>query len=422
MSRSSFKDDDEDDRPKKKKAKPVPRRSILKTVGLVTGGAIALSATGIAGRAYQTGAHKNFTDGPGFQPWRDWQTQVDGATPEGQESLTSKPAGMIAAGLLAASPHNSQPWRFIVRDKTIDVLADESRNLGSIDPRYREMMIGLGCCIENMVLGSTGVGITPLVNVLPEGPAGKVIARITLYDGASAPSKEAKALTQRHTNRGPYLRERAVDSKILDTLNTLVSTSITKLVWLRAESEAGKRFAEGTIKATADFIADKNMVVDSYNWFRFSGGDHRDGLTLPTVGIPPIEARIAMMLPKGLMGDPHQAWLDMTRTVHLPTAPLFGLIAIPDLENRTSLIEVGRLWQRLHVQATILGLSMQPLNQMMEMVDRDYIFQRPSEAERTLNNLATLSGNVFAFGFRMGYSRAITFASPRRSIEDVLAS
>lgn len=415
----SFKDD-QDDKPKKKKARPVRRRSLLKTMALATGGVLGLAAAGIAGRAYQTGAHKSFTDGPGFDPWRAWQAQADGLG-EPNPALKGTPQGLITAALLASSPHNSQPWTFVIRDRTIDVLADETRNLGSIDPRYREMTIGLGCCIENMVLGSSAVGLTPLLNVLPEGSAGKVIARLTLYDGLGTASKEAKALAKRHTNRGPYLRDRVIDNTILDSLSGLVSTSMTRLIWLRAESEAGKRFAEGTLKATSDFIADKNMVVDSHNWFRFDSGDHRDGLTLPTVGITPLKARIAMMLPKGFTGDPHEAWLAMTRDVHLPTAPIFGLIAIPALDDRAGLIEAGRLWQRLHVQAEVMGLSMQPLNQMMEMVDRDSIFQRPSEAERTLNSLAILTGHTFVFAFRMGYSRALTSPSPRRGLEDVIS-
>jgi len=121
-----------------------------------------------------------------------------------------------------------------------------------------------------------------------------------------------------------------------------------------------------------------------------------------------------------MTGDPHQTWLEMTRDVHLATAPIYGLIAIPALDDRAALIEAGRLWQRFHVQATVMGLAMQPLNQMMEMVDRDFIFQRPSEAERTLNNLATMGSSVFAFGFRMGFSRYITTPRPRRGFDDVV--
>ncbi|MBL8630697.1 MAG: hypothetical protein JNM81_13760 [Rhodospirillaceae bacterium] len=415
--------DEDDDKPKKKKAAPVKRRSALKTVGLSVAGVVGLGVAGVGARAYQVGVFKNATDGPGFDPWRAWEEQVRETSPgaDAKKPLTGKAQGLVAAAVLAASAHNSQPWRFAARGNLLDVIADERRNLGSIDPQYRELNISVGCAIENIVLGASGVGITPLLNIFPDGPLGNVFARFTIFDGVAATSKEAKALHKRSTNRGAYIRGKALDFKILDALSALNTSGFTKLIWLTADSDAGKRFAAGTVKATADFIADKNMVVDSHNWFRFSAGDHRDGLTLPTTGISPMEARIALMLPKGFTGDPHKAWLAMTRDVHVATAPHFGLITIPALNDRAALVEVGRLWQRLQVQTAVMGLAAQPLNQMMEMVDRDRTFQRASEAEITLNNLATLSGNVVAFAFRIGYSRALTALSPRRNVEDVLS-
>ncbi len=410
-------DDFDAEKAKKQKKKPIKRRSALAKVGLGLAGVVGLGVAGVGGRAYQTGAYKSFTDGDGFEPWRAWNEQVrEGGT----KTLDHKPAGLIAAGILAASAHNSQPWRFSIKGNLLDIVADERRNLGSVDPQFREMTISVGCAIENMVLGATGVGITPLLNLLPDGPLGKTLARFTIFDNVAPTSKEAKAIGKRSTNRGAYQRERTLDLKILDALNAVNTSSMTKLFWLTSESDAGKRFANGTLKATADFIADKNMVVDSYNWYRFTAGDHRDGLTLPTVGVSPLDARIAMMLPRGFAGDPHKAWLEMTRDVHLATAPQFGLIAIPALDDRAALIEAGRLWQRLHIQTTQMGLAVQPLNQLTEMADRDRMLQRASAADGTLNSLASLNGNVIVFAFRIGYSRAVTNLSPRRNIEDVL--
>ena len=54
--------------------------------------------------------------------------------------------------ILAANPHNTQPWLFKIADTRIDVYADRARNLGSFDPFLREMHIGLACAVENMVL------------------------------------------------------------------------------------------------------------------------------------------------------------------------------------------------------------------------------------------------------------------------------
>ncbi len=56
----------------------------------------------------------------------------------------------MRAGILAANPHNTQPWLFQVGATRIELFADIRRNLGAFDPYLREMHIGLGCALENM--------------------------------------------------------------------------------------------------------------------------------------------------------------------------------------------------------------------------------------------------------------------------------
>ena len=54
--------------------------------------------------------------------------------------------------MLAANPHDTQPWLFAVSADAIEIFADLSRNLGAMDAYVREMHLGLGCAIENMAL------------------------------------------------------------------------------------------------------------------------------------------------------------------------------------------------------------------------------------------------------------------------------
>ena len=72
-----------------------------------------------------------------------------------------------AAVALAASPHNTQPWLFDVTDDAIDVYADRARHLGSFDPFRREMHLGLGCAIENLVRATRVFGFAAEEAVQP---------------------------------------------------------------------------------------------------------------------------------------------------------------------------------------------------------------------------------------------------------------
>ena len=73
-------------------------------------------------------------------------------------SLHGTPLALVAAGILAANPHDTQPWIFHVDDDRIAVYADLSRNLGAMDALLREMHLGLGCAIQNMLLAAPANG------------------------------------------------------------------------------------------------------------------------------------------------------------------------------------------------------------------------------------------------------------------------
>jgi len=69
--------------------------------------------------------------------------------------------------MLAANPHDTQPWLFRVADDAIEVYADASRNLGAMDPYLREMHLGLGCAVENMTRSGPPNGYAVRVEAVP---------------------------------------------------------------------------------------------------------------------------------------------------------------------------------------------------------------------------------------------------------------
>ena len=405
-----------DDNPAKSvRKKTVPRRRALKISLGIAGGVAAAAAAGAATRLWQTGAGGNLTAGAGFTPWRSWD---DGAA-KGLE-------GIITAATLAASAHNSQPWKFSITDNVIDLHAALDRNIGTLDPNGREMTISLGCAIENMVIGAQALGFTPVLNVFPSGPDGDHIARMTVFPGEHEKPREATALARRHTHRGPYIRSEKVPTQTVDALYAQTQNTKSRLVWLGADSGNGKHFAQATVEATQAIIADNDMRRDSAKWFRHdlaTVNQKCDGLTTATSGLPTLMTRLALTAPTPYVEKQvPERWLAMTRDVHLASAPLFGLITVPDLADRTALVEAGRLWQRLHLTGTLKGLAMQPLNQMMEMADRDRSLQRPSAAAQALMELSGFTDSMVAFAFRLGLSKESAPPSPRRSAQQVMTA
>ena len=49
---------------------------------------------------------------------------------------------MVRGAILAASPHNTQPWLFRVADSKIDLYLAPKRYLGALDPYLRKNISG----------------------------------------------------------------------------------------------------------------------------------------------------------------------------------------------------------------------------------------------------------------------------------------
>ena len=89
-------------------------------------------------------------DGPAFKPWHAWQAEA-------------APYNLRGAGVLSASPHNTQPWVFRTTAEGSEIRADPARNSGALDPFLREQHIGLGCALENCVIAARANGYATTV-------------------------------------------------------------------------------------------------------------------------------------------------------------------------------------------------------------------------------------------------------------------
>ena len=142
------------------------RRTFLHIVGVGAGTLAVTGAGGLTWRAVDAGVFATGT-GPAYAAW-------DESTPVGQA------VGMVSAAVLAANAHNAQPWHFRVATDRIDLFADTSRGLGTMDPLGREMHISLGCALENLALAGPANGQAPTVSLLPDPADRTHIARMDL--------------------------------------------------------------------------------------------------------------------------------------------------------------------------------------------------------------------------------------------------
>ena len=349
--------------------------------------------------------------GPAYQPWDEWRGRED----DGER----RP---LRAAVLAASPHNTQPWLFEVSAGGIAVYADRTRHLGAFDPYRRELHLGVGCAIENLVRAARGLGMAPEVQPsagrLEASPAERpeLAGRIELHAGTAAADPLFAAIPLRRTDRGRY-RSALVPAERLRHLEELASDETARVVFL-TEAGARRELGELIVEATRRIIVDPEMSQASFHWMRTGRRDilaHRDGVTIETSGTSRLLTAAAKLAPDLGAGPTDRAWLSITRKVHT-SAPVFGMVLVRDRLDMAQSIAAGRTWQRLHLAATAEGLAAQPLNQPIEMMDRSRMLERPDEFGPPLGRLAAAAGWEPTFVFRVGYPTREAPHSPRRPL------
>lgn len=388
----------------------ISRRTALRIGG--GAGVLALGA-GLA-RAIDQGLILDF-DRPGLKAWDDWN-----------DRRHSGPLALVSAGILSASPHNSQPWRFAIGRRGVDLFEVPERNLGAMDPFGRERLLGLGAAIHTMALATTGIDRAAAVRLLPDPGNPLHVARIELSSEPqrTRPHPLLPAIGHRHTDRGAWAGGRLTDVQVA-RIAAANRSSDARILLIDTDSPGGKRFAEMTIAATAAIAADAEMMAASHRWFRHGRRDQdrtRDGLGLATSGLSPLLAAAGAMLPDLSPAAQGRYWLAATRDTALPTASIFGLVLVRDLADRRGTLIAGGLWQRIHLIAQGLGLAAQPLNQIPEMIDRERQLGRPPRFAGDIDAILQDRSWRPTFAFRLGTSLRAAGPSPRRPVSQVIGA
>jgi hypothetical protein len=383
---------------------------------LAAGAGATLALGGLAYRAWDRGVWSG-GEGPAYLPWSDWQGKAaDGI---------KRP---LRAAILASNPHDTQPWLFEIEENAITPFADRARNLGTFDPFRREMHLGLGAAIENLVLAARGFGLAAEVvpadgtlSLLPDDTIARA-ARVILTPMPATQDALFHAIPNRHTNRGPYRADQSIDADILRRFRDLIQDDTVRVVFV-VDRQARGELGGLIVEATDRIVGDPQMSADSARWFRTGRRDiasHRDGVTVDTAGLSPFVTAVSKLFPDLDARSADRYWLSITRETQVPTAPVLGMLLVRDRLDMRTAIQAGRAWQRLHLAATAKGLAAQPLNQPVEWIDRAAMLGRGNGFKSALAKFTEAKDWEPTFIFRLGVAERAMGPSPRRTLEEVV--
>ncbi len=326
-------------------------------------------------------------------------TQIPGAlglAPEQVEHL------LVTAGR-APSLHNSQPWRFHLTPRAIELHADPERNLPVADPDGRELRLACGAALFNLRLALRAHSIRPILTLFPDRDRPDLLA-VLRHGGTKQPTPEQtrllRAVPAWRTNRHPFSDAAVAPPE----QHALRRAALDEGSWLHIVDDPAQRTALRAMVAKAHHrqMADPDFRAELAAWSRVSP-ERRDG----------IPARAG-----GLLPEPQDSWVlrDFTGGAARTRAPgkdfeQEPLIAVltSHLSGHAAEVQVGQALQRVLLTATANGLAASFMSQVVE------VSQTREELRRLIGGTRPPQAVL-----RIGYGWPVT-ATPRREVGDLLA-
>lgn len=279
----------------------------------------------------------------------------------------------LSYALLAPNPHNLQPWKVSLEgDSALTLWHDGERTLPHTDPDGRQIMVGMGCFLEQLVIAASAAGQGVDLILFPDGPDGP-IAHAVFSEGA-APDPLAAQIMNRRSCKEPF-DDRPVPAALANELELQVDVytdpeMVARLRDLSFEAFMIETMTPRTMKESVDLMrmgkAEINAAPDGIDL----GGAFLESLMLTGI------------LTRDGLADPDdpgfQQGIDIYREIMYRT-PAYAVLTTP---GNTSLdhIDAGRRWLRLNLTTTRMGLSLHPISQaLQEYPEMDALYAKAHE-------------------------------------------
>jgi len=301
----------------------------------------------------------------------------------------------------APSVHNTQPWLWRAHGATLELHADRTRQLVHTDPAGRNLTISCGAALHHAEVASDALGWSTSTTLLPDPDNPDLLARIEL--SPAVPSTSAgdllEAIGHRCTDRRRFTSWPVPDARLtqLAAAANLWGGHALPLV------EPAERFrAERLINRAAELQrADAPVRHEQEEWVDHAG---TDGVPLTVLPAPAPAAQHVSRFSTGMLAEPQGNEVEGSD----------GLVVLVSGEDDAAAwLAAGRSLSALWLTATMEGLSIVPLSQVVEVPDTREEFRLQVCGGLALPQL------VVRVGWQ-SISRRQLGQTPRRPVEEIL--
>ncbi|SDI14807.1 Nitroreductase family protein [Actinokineospora alba] len=308
----------------------------------------------------------------------------------------------------APSVHNSQPWRWLIGDDSVHLMADWSRQVPATDPQGRDLLISCGAALHHLRVAFAALGYATLVHRIPNPATPDHLAAVEFV--SAEPSREdvalASAITRRRTDRRAY-SSWPVPAELLDLLveraahEGVIAIPVT-------DTDARYRLAVAMELAAERQQRDPEYAAEIAQW---SGRSRVSTDGVPAVAAPAGsehhgDTRMRTFTGGELRESPVRRGE--------PDAGELIVLATPG-DDALSRLRAGEAASAVLLTATELGLASCPLSQAVEVADSRILIRD------TVLDGAAIPQLVLRVGWAPTSAEPLP-ASARRAVADISAT
>lgn len=191
-------------------------------------------------------------------------------------------ARILGLAALAPSSHNVQPWTVHVGGpRELSVAIASERRLPAVDPAGRELVLSLGCFLENLSQAASAEALNAEISPFEADPTDGVLARVRLVP-APVRSGGPDRIRRRRTLRSGHLPR----SLAANDVALLVESAGPGATFFAQGSPQARAIADATVEAMRQQTWRDPAQRELGRWIRFreeEAASRGDGLTVASM-------------------------------------------------------------------------------------------------------------------------------------------
>jgi hypothetical protein len=344
---------------------------------------------------------------------------------------------IINAGILAPSGDNCQPWQIYFDGEKLSLKNIEYKDTSLYNVKNIASYIALGAMIENMTIMAKSLGYEVSVKLFPDSENSSIVAILSFTKGQKISDSLLPFIDKRCVNRKKF-KPMQLEHLARESLFKATSEFEGAELFMVEDDEKKKLLAK--ILSVNDRILFENKNLHDFlfkhlHWSKKEVELSRDGMSIESLELGALQSRMFRLLSSWNLVN-FLNFFCFSRVVPAQSYRLCrGSSAICMLlmkgKGFEGFVNGGRVFQRIWLTATSLGLALHPMTGITFLIQRLRMTGKTDLTiahHRLLIELEKQLGEIFPINkeksmimaFRLGYADPPSDKSLRLPVDKVL--